>query len=95
MRMLLMYSNESFNLRHALYIFFISCSNEFLHLNSSNCDNNYEGGYGDVEKNAEGFHIHHNVYSTVCDVEFSPFPVEDNAVACFSLFQGLLGTSDL
>lgn len=35
---------ESFNLRHALYIFFISCSNEFLHLNSSKCDNNYERG---------------------------------------------------
>lgn len=57
-----MYSNEGFNLRRALYIFFISCSNEFLHLNSSKCDNNYGGGGGKTE----GFSsIHHNVYSTV------------------------------
>ena len=55
------YSNEDFNLRHALYIFFISCSNEFLHLNSSKCDNNYGDGGGCWMM----FFIHHNVYSTV------------------------------
>lgn len=69
------FKRKGFNLRHALYIFFISCSNEFLHLNSSNCDNNYEGNQGIL-------FIHHNVYSTdVCNEKTEAFLLKKKTIA--------------